>query len=61
MAIRNLVGGGGLGHHLGHIAAAPGGQSGRWPISGTGPQYAVLQEEETGHFRSLYSGLPKIL
>lgn len=60
-AIRNLAGGRGLGHHLDCIAAAPGGQSERWPISGTGPQCAALWEEETKPLRSLHSGLPKIL
>lgn len=61
MAIGTLTGGRGLGHHLDHRAAAPGGQSRRWLISGTGPQCAVLQEEETEHHSSLHSGLLKVL
>lgn len=60
MTIGSLAGSRGLGHHLDHRAAAPGGQSGRWLISGTGPQCAVLQEEETD-LRSLHSGLLKVL
>lgn len=61
MAVENLAGGRGLGHHLDHTAAAPGGQSGHWPISGTDPPCEALQEEETRHLRSQNSGLPEIL
>lgn len=61
VAVENQAGGRGLGHHLDRTVAAPGGQSGRWPISGTDPPCAALQEEEIGHLSSQNSGLPEIL
>lgn len=59
MAVGNLAGGRGLGPHLDYTTAAPGGQSGHWLISGTGPRCAALQEEVwTSQIQALW-GFPR--